>query len=86
MDLHALALRASKNEILAQYFGRKGSASEWEDVLRLWPEEEIQTFQLILGEIEGMELDVELKASRRREVVNTRMRQLFEKVKTDLTL
>ncbi len=84
MDLHALALRAARNEVLAHYFGRKGSLSEWEVVLKNWPEEQVHTFELILKEVEGMEMDVEQKASRRHEVANTRMKQRFEAVKLDL--
>lgn len=65
MHLHALALRASKNAILARYFGRPVEASEWEAVFKSWSEEEVMTFGLILNEIEGMEHDVESKAARR---------------------
>lgn len=84
MDLHALALRASKNEILARYFGRPASTSDWEAVFKAWPQEQVHTFELILKEIEGMELDVEMKASRRHEVADTRLKQRFESVKADL--
>ncbi len=84
MDLHALALRAAKNEILAHYFGRKASVSEWEGAFKSWPEEQIHTLTLILKEIEGMELDVEMKASRRHEVADARLKQRFESLKVDL--
>lgn len=85
MDLHNLALRASKNDVLARYFGRKGSLADWEKILTTWPQEQVQTFELILGEVEGMELDVEKKAARRHEIADTRMKQRFEAVKADLT-
>ncbi|QQR55269.1 hypothetical protein IPG41_01775 [Candidatus Peregrinibacteria bacterium] len=84
MDFHALALRASKNEVLAHYFGRKGGIEEWEAVFKRWPEEELHTCELILREIEDMEMDVEKKAARRHEVANTRMKQQFESVKMNL--
>lgn len=84
MDLHALAIRASKNEILARYFGQKGTVLQWEDVLKVWPEKERETFALVLSEVEGMELDVEQKAARRHEINQTRAKQRFEGVKANL--
>lgn len=84
MDLHALALRASKNEILAHYFGRKGNMSEWENVFGHWPEEEVQTFELILNEIESMSLGVVNKAGKRHEINETRLKQRFEALKANL--
>lgn len=80
MSLHSLALRASKNAILARYFGRSMDAPEWETVFKSWSEEEVTTFGLILNEIEGMELDVEEKALRRHEVNQARLRQRVEAV------
>lgn len=84
MDLRPLANRLSKNAIIARYFGRAMSEAEWLDILPTWSQEQLQTFELILIEIEGMELDTAKKASKRHETNQARLKQRFEAVKANL--
>lgn len=84
MDLRPLAHRLSKNAIIARYFGRAMSEIEWLEIMASWSQERLQTFELILIEIEGMQLDTAKKASKRHESNQTRLKQRFEAMKANL--
>lgn len=84
MDLRPLANRLSKNAIIARYFGRAMSETEWLEIMASWSQERLQTFELILIEIEGMQLDTAKKASKRHETNQARLKQRFESMKANL--
>jgi hypothetical protein len=72
---------AEKSAAAAEFF--KFNKTEWAEFLSLWDEEGLDDFLLILNEEKSMLEDIEKTAARKKQVNETRLKQRFEKIRTE---